>query len=125
MNTAAIHTRLNEIAKSARIGASALAQDPTKRTQLDTSLAVILAHLQAIHAELKSPQADAPLVAKGTPFKAPRISSARAREPERDVNLLLSEVIVIIDALAHAGETALAMRFSQLRAGMQNGSDAS
>ena len=58
MNILNIHTRLNEIAKSARIGASALAQDPANRSQLDTSLAVILAHLQAIHAELKSPDAE-------------------------------------------------------------------
>jgi hypothetical protein len=56
MNTLNVHTRLNEIAQSARIGAGALAHD--NRTQLDTSLAVILGCLQAIHAELKSPHAE-------------------------------------------------------------------
>jgi hypothetical protein len=41
------------------------------------------------------------------------------REPERDINLLLSEVVVIIDALARANETALALRFARLREQMQ------
>jgi hypothetical protein len=57
MNTLAIHTRLTEIIRSARIADSArLRRD---LLQLSLSVDVIELHLQAIKAELKSPQADA------------------------------------------------------------------
>ena len=56
MNALNIHTRLGEIVKAALEADIALAHKSQR--QLDVSLAVILGHLQGIHAELKSPQAD-------------------------------------------------------------------
>jgi hypothetical protein len=57
MNTLNIHTRLGTIVHAALTADVALSH--ANRTQLDVSLAIILASLQAIHAELKSPDAEA------------------------------------------------------------------